>query len=105
MRRIPVSILNWSKYSARQDRSNYSWFRLPNTFFDDVAWVCDEAPQVLLFLLCEASKVASPDLTVTVEKVATATGITFTGIEHTLQLLHNAGLIVLTDQIQSAVNG
>lgn len=55
---VIISLPNWSKFNPRSDRSNYSWFRFENKFFQDqkIFGLTDTQKCLYLFILCLASQ-------------------------------------------------
>jgi hypothetical protein len=93
--KIEISIENWTKFNARTDRANYSWFRLQNDFFHDQAifGLTNDQVVLYLFILCECSKKNCGSLTLVTSYIYAMRKIDEQQIVSDLEALSHAGLL------------
>lgn len=102
---IEIEIVNWKKYNERGDRTNYTWFRFQNSFFQDQhIWGLNDGHKLLyLFLLCIASKSSSGKISVEINFLAANLSKNETEIKEGLQQLIRIGVIMTAESRQKPV--
>lgn len=96
---LKVDILSWEKFNPRQDRTNFTWFRFQNNFFENHAlFDLNDADRVIfLFLLCTASKKGISEVEINVRFISALLKKTEHEIRQSLQSLAKSGVIVTSE--------
>jgi hypothetical protein len=94
---LQISITNWEKYNPRSDRANYTWFRFQNHFFHDqsVFPLSDSQKILFLFLLCEASRANSSEISIRLDYLSAILKVKPSEIHSNIQSIQDARLLAV----------
>lgn len=95
---IKVKVNNWEKHQERPGRTNFTWFKFSNRFFEDPkTFNWDAATKVLfVFLMCQASKTGGAEFEVNLNYLRSLLNVTIEELDSSFTILDNDAVIVAT---------
>ena len=86
---MEIEIPGWEKFNPRSDRTNFTWLRFENKFFEnpDIYDLSDKQKLLYIFILCQASKAGGGKFKLSVNFTADVVGISRQKLDTELRLL------------------